>query len=98
LCIFAYGEPKTKEVKLFLGRTDGEIVKPRGPNSFGYIYISLYKFIINQFYFLFYSRWDPCFLPKNFQQTYAEMTKETKNSISHRFKAIDSLREYLKNN
>ena len=35
LCIFAYGEPKSKEVKLFLGRTDGKIVQPRGPNSFG---------------------------------------------------------------
>ena len=37
-------------------------------------------------------------MPKNFEQTYAEMSKETKNSISHRFKAIDALREYLKNN
>jgi inosine triphosphate pyrophosphatase len=37
-------------------------------------------------------------MPKNFEQTYAEMSKETKNSISHRFKAIDALREYLKSN
>ena len=41
--------------------------------------------------------WDPCFQPKNFDQTYAEMTKETKNTISHRFKAIEQLRNYLKN-
>ena len=41
--------------------------------------------------------WDPCFQPLNFDQTYAEMPKETKNTISHRFKAVDQLKKYLKN-
>jgi inosine triphosphate pyrophosphatase len=40
--------------------------------------------------------WDPCFQPDNFEQTYAEMTKEVKNSISHRYRAIEELRTYLK--
>ena len=73
LCIFAYGEPG-KEVQLFTGRTDGKIVDPRGPRTFG---------------------WDACFEPDNFDQTYAELSKETKNTISHRYKAIDAFRKYL---
>ncbi|CAI9721566.1 rac GTPase-activating 1-like isoform X1 [Octopus vulgaris] len=31
--------------------------------------------------------WDPCFQPDGFDQTYAEMPKELKNSLSHRGKA-----------
>lgn len=73
MCIFAYGEPG-KEVQLFTGKTNGSIVHPRGPTSFG---------------------WDPCFEPVGFGQTYAEMPKETKNTISHRYKSIEALRNYL---
>jgi non-canonical purine NTP pyrophosphatase (RdgB/HAM1 family) len=40
--------------------------------------------------------WDPCFEPDGFDQTYAEMTSELKNSISHRYKALDKLKQYLK--
>ncbi|XP_045471005.1 inosine triphosphate pyrophosphatase-like isoform X1 [Harmonia axyridis] len=39
--------------------------------------------------------WDPCFQPEGFNQTYAEMPKEDKNKISHRFKALDLLRNYF---
>ncbi|KAK9869438.1 hypothetical protein WA026_003193 [Henosepilachna vigintioctopunctata] len=39
--------------------------------------------------------WDPCFQPNGYNQTYAEMSKEEKNKISHRFKALDLLREYF---
>ncbi|XP_015757849.1 PREDICTED: inosine triphosphate pyrophosphatase-like [Acropora digitifera] len=39
--------------------------------------------------------WDPCFQPDGFEQTYAEMTPETKNSISHRGKALSALKEYF---
>lgn len=75
LCIFAYGEPG-KPIELFIGKTDGSIVEPRGPRDFG---------------------WDPCFQPSNFTQTYAEMSKDIKNTISHRYKAVDALRNYLLN-
>jgi inosine triphosphate pyrophosphatase len=74
LCIFAYGEPDG-EIKLFHGRTDGRIVDPRGPKTFG---------------------WDPCFQPNGSDQTYAEMPKELKNTLSHRFKALEALKSYLK--
>ncbi|KAG5191467.1 putative inosine triphosphate pyrophosphatase [Tribonema minus] len=39
--------------------------------------------------------WDPIFEPEGRGQTYAEMAKEEKNKISHRFRALDQLRQYL---
>lgn len=39
--------------------------------------------------------WDSIFQPDGFNQTYAEMEKSVKNTISHRYKALDKLREYL---
>ncbi|XP_069793844.1 inosine triphosphate pyrophosphatase isoform X3 [Narcine bancroftii] len=39
--------------------------------------------------------WDPCFQPDNFDQTYAEMPKPVKNSISHRYKALSELADYF---
>lgn len=39
--------------------------------------------------------WDPCFQPDKFTQTYAEMPKDVKNTISHRYKAVTALREHF---
>ena len=39
--------------------------------------------------------WDPCFLPKHSSLTYGEMTKDDKDKISHRAKALADLVEYL---
>jgi inosine triphosphate pyrophosphatase len=39
--------------------------------------------------------WDPCFQPESFSQTYAEMSKEVKNGISHRYKAVTALKSYF---
>ncbi|CUM49927.1 Inosine triphosphate pyrophosphatase [Debaryomyces fabryi] len=39
--------------------------------------------------------WDSVFEPEGFDQTYAEMDKKTKNTISHRFRALDKLRDFL---
>lgn len=39
--------------------------------------------------------WDRIFQPEGYSQTYAEMTLEEKNKISHRAKAVEQLREYL---
>jgi inosine/xanthosine triphosphate pyrophosphatase family protein len=33
-------------------------------------------------------RWDPIFEAESFGQTYAEMDKELKNSISHRYRWV----------
>jgi inosine triphosphate pyrophosphatase len=38
--------------------------------------------------------WDPVFQPDGFDHTYAEMDKSTKNSISHRYRALESLQHY----
>lgn len=40
--------------------------------------------------------WDPSFQPAGSSQTYAEMSKEDKNAISHRFKALEKLRNHLR--
>ena len=42
--------------------------------------------------------WDLIFQPKGFDKTYAELDSEVKNTISHRFKAVNALSEYLKEN
>lgn len=39
--------------------------------------------------------WDPCFQPNGFDKTYAELKKEVKNSISHRYKALDLVKAYF---
>ena len=76
-CIFGMKKDKDEEPKVFVGRTHGTIVDPRGPKSFG---------------------WDPNFQPDGFDQTYAEIDKDVKNTISHRYKALKQLIEYLKEN
>jgi inosine triphosphate pyrophosphatase len=42
--------------------------------------------------------WDPNFEPDGFDQTYAEMDKDVKNSISHRYKALCEMIKFLKAN
>lgn len=42
--------------------------------------------------------YDPVFLPEGFDKTFAEMTLEEKNAISHRARAVSKLVEYLKSN
>ncbi|TPP60275.1 Inosine triphosphate pyrophosphatase [Fasciola gigantica] len=74
LCTFAFCEGPSHPVHLFTGRTDGQIVNPRGPRNFG---------------------WDPVFQPDGYEQTYAEMDKSEKNRISHRFKALHKLKQFL---
>lgn len=39
--------------------------------------------------------WDPIFQPDGFDQTYAELDKEVKNTISHRYRALAKLRDFL---
>eukprot|EP00897_Mesotaenium_endlicherianum_P008032 jgi/Mesen1/7257/ME000373S06322 len=39
--------------------------------------------------------WDPVFLPDGYEQTFAEMPKEVKNSISHRRRALDKVRAHF---
>lgn len=81
LCTFAYCPGPGQEVLIFDGRTPGKIVPARGPHAFG---------------------WDPVFEPFVGQpegglplQTYAEMDKDVKNTISHRYRALAKLRDFL---
>ena len=74
VCTFAYMGGENEDVILFQGKTEGDIVKPRGSRDFG---------------------WDPCFQPKGFDKTYGELSSEVKNTISHRYRALDKLRDYF---
>lgn len=40
--------------------------------------------------------WDSIFEPEGFSKTYAEMTAEEKNSISHRRRSMDQLKAFLR--
>ncbi len=78
--IVAYAPGPDMDVLLFEGTTEGRIVPPRGERTFG---------------------WDPIFEPTEDEQgigrsrTYAEMTLDEKNAISHRGRAFRNLREFL---
>ncbi|KZF22641.1 inosine triphosphate pyrophosphatase-like protein [Xylona heveae TC161] len=72
VCTFAFSEGPGHEPIIFQGTTEGRIVAPRGPTTFG---------------------WDPIFEYDG--KTYAEMDKEEKNRISHRYKALEKLRAWL---
>lgn len=65
-----------KTIKLFYGKTEGQIVAARGKDNFG---------------------WDPIFQPLGSDKTYAELGAE-KNKVSHRYKAIEEMVKFLKEN
>ena len=81
--IIAFSPGPDSDVVLFQGETEGRIVHSRGPKDFG---------------------WDAIFEPTDEEQgntseedrkTYAEMTKDEKNAISHRGRAFEKFRKYL---
>jgi inosine triphosphate pyrophosphatase len=76
--VFAFTIGPGHPVEVFDGRTEGEIVPPRGSLDFG---------------------WDPVFEPlEGNGKTYAEMSKDEKNAISHRSRSLAKLSAYLSEN
>lgn len=67
-------DAKAGRIEFFEIIVEGEIVRPRGRNGFGF---------------------DPIFVPEGSDKTYAEMTPDEKNAVSHRGKALRMLKERL---
>ena len=42
--------------------------------------------------------WDPIFMPNGYDKTFAEISMEEKNKISHRGKALELVKQYLEEN
>ena len=42
--------------------------------------------------------WDPIFQPDGYDLTYAELSKEIKNQISHRARSLDMMKTYFAQN
>lgn len=40
--------------------------------------------------------YDPIFIPEGFSESFAQMTSEQKNSMSHRYRATEKLNDYLR--
>jgi len=84
--IFAYTEGKDFPIHLFIGKLNGKIVQSRGNLGFG---------------------WDPIFQPNILDDdntsnkpnilTFGQMTPDKKNSISHRYLALQKVKEYFSN-
>jgi inosine triphosphate pyrophosphatase len=84
---------KGSEPILFEGKTDGTIVPARGPAKFGWDPVFEPE-ESGGLTCVLSSKWPAMF--SNGICSYAEMSAEDKNKISHRYRALEKLRAYLR--
>ncbi|HIG95503.1 TPA: RdgB/HAM1 family non-canonical purine NTP pyrophosphatase [Candidatus Woesearchaeota archaeon] len=80
VCMIVYTEPG-KEPLLFRGIVEGTIIKQARGES---------RHPLGKNF-----GYDPIFVPKGHTKTFAEMSKEEKNGLSHRMKALLQFKQYL---
>jgi len=80
MCCISYMDTTLEEPVTFVGSTEGTIVQEARLSGGKTQAFG----------------WDPIFLPHGYDHTFAEMAADEKNKISHRKKALERLRAYLR--
>eukprot|EP00597_Dinobryon_sp_UTEXLB2267_P008566 CAMPEP_0170097664 /NCGR_PEP_ID=MMETSP0019_2-20121128/29359_1 /TAXON_ID=98059 /ORGANISM="Dinobryon sp., Strain UTEXLB2267" /LENGTH=188 /DNA_ID=CAMNT_0010319975 /DNA_START=186 /DNA_END=752 /DNA_ORIENTATION=+ len=92
-CVLSFSVGSGQEIKTFVGCTDGTICYPKG---------QIKTFVGCTDGTICYPKgpqgfgWDPIFIPLGQDRSFAEMEREEKNKLSHRFKAFRQFKAFLK--
>ena len=95
-CVLSFSVGPGQEIKTFVGSTDGTIVYPQGPQGFGWDPIFMVHIPIFMVPNFILTLTTCTFQPLGHQRTFAEMDREEKNKLSHRFKAFREFKAFVK--
>ncbi|KFP01688.1 Inosine triphosphate pyrophosphatase, partial [Calypte anna] len=99
LCFNALGGLPGPYIKWFLEKLKPEALRGKHPTPYGVLFAFFNAFSWQGL--IVEPRgprdfgWDPCFQPDGYNQTYAELPKAVKNSISHRYRALSELSAFF---
>ena len=98
-CVLSFSVGPGQEIKTFVGSTDGIIVYPQGPKGFGWDPIFMVSGVNNRINTMLQDNLIgriTIIQPTGHQRTFAEMDREEKNKLSHRFKAFREFKAFVK--